>query len=159
MKVLVTQLCPTLCDFMDITYQAPLSVEFSRQEHWSGLPFPSPGDLSDLGIAALQANSLPTEPPGKKKNVLYIPGHSPCTLQKCLFLCLCFPLDYRLWEVRNLFSSPVTSSAFIINPWYKKFHFISMFMQTRKRVEERTKEQTEGKMNNFFRGLKRLFRI
>ena len=69
MKVLVTQLCPTLCDLMDITYQAPLSMEFSRQEHWSGLPFPSPGDLPDLGIKprslALQADSLPSEPPGK----------------------------------------------------------------------------------------------
>ena len=44
--VLVTQLCPTLCDSMDyIARQAPLSMEFSRQEYWSGLPFPSPGDL------------------------------------------------------------------------------------------------------------------
>ena len=57
MKVLVTQLCPTLCDLMDITYQAPLFMEFSRQEHWSGLPFPSPGTLSDLGTATLQVDS------------------------------------------------------------------------------------------------------
>ena len=33
-----------------ITHQAPLSMEFSRQEYWSGLPFPTPGDLSDPGI-------------------------------------------------------------------------------------------------------------
>ena len=33
-----------------IVYQAPLSMEFPRQEYWSGLPFPSPGDLPDLGI-------------------------------------------------------------------------------------------------------------
>ena len=39
-------------------------MEFSRQEHWSGLPFPSPGDIPDPGIEALQA-SLPSEPPGK----------------------------------------------------------------------------------------------
>ena len=43
--------------------------EFSRQEYWSGLPFPSPGDLPDPGIdprsAALPADALPTEPPGK----------------------------------------------------------------------------------------------
>ena len=42
---------------------------FSRQEHWSGLPFPSPGDLPDPGIEPaspeLQADSLPSEPPGK----------------------------------------------------------------------------------------------
>ena len=46
--------------------QAPLSMEFSRQEHWSGLPFPSPGDLPTPGIEpgspALQADSLPFEP-------------------------------------------------------------------------------------------------
>ena len=45
---------------------------FSRQEYWSGLPFPSPGDLADPEIEprspALQANSLPAEPPGKPKN-------------------------------------------------------------------------------------------
>ena len=49
--------------------QAPLSIEFSRQEYWSGLPFPSAGDLPDPGIQlmspALQADSLPSEPPGK----------------------------------------------------------------------------------------------
>ena len=52
-----------------VAYQAPLSMEFSRQEYWSGLPFPSPGDLPDLGIEpgspSLQADSLPSEPPEK----------------------------------------------------------------------------------------------
>ena len=51
-----------------VIHQAPLSMEFCRQEYWSGLPFPSPGDLSDPGIEprspALQADSSPTEPPG-----------------------------------------------------------------------------------------------
>ena len=42
-KVLVTQLCPTLCDPIDcIVHQAPPSTKFSRQEYWRGLPFPSP---------------------------------------------------------------------------------------------------------------------
>ena len=49
--------------------QAPLSMEFFRQEYWSGLPFPSPGDLPHPGIESrspvLQADSLPSEPPGK----------------------------------------------------------------------------------------------
>ena len=44
-------------------------MEFSRQEYWSGLPFPSPGDLPDPGIKprspALQADALPSEVPGK----------------------------------------------------------------------------------------------
>ena len=52
--------------------QAPLSMGFSRQEHWSGLPFPSPRDLPDLGMElgspALQADSLPSEPPGSPRN-------------------------------------------------------------------------------------------
>ena len=45
----VTQLCPTLCDPMDCN-QVPPSMGFSRQEYWSGLPFPSPEDLPDPGI-------------------------------------------------------------------------------------------------------------
>ena len=68
-KVLVTQLCLTLSTPWTVTHQAPLSTGFSRQEHWSGLPFPSPGDLPDPGIKprspTLQADSLPSEPPGK----------------------------------------------------------------------------------------------
>ena len=50
-------------------YQAPPSVGFSRQEHWNGLPFPSPRDLPDPGTeprsSALQADALTSEPPGK----------------------------------------------------------------------------------------------
>ena len=52
-----------------VAYQAPPSMEFSRQEYWSGLPFPSPGDLSDPGIKprspTLQADALQSEPLGK----------------------------------------------------------------------------------------------
>ena len=57
-----------------VAYQAPLSMGFSRQEYWSGLPFPSPGDLPDPGIEpvslALQADDLPTELCGKHFSVL-----------------------------------------------------------------------------------------
>ena len=67
-KVLLAQSCPTLCDPMDCS-QGPLSMGFTRQEYWSVLPFPSPGDLPDTGIKpgspALQAGSLASEPPGK----------------------------------------------------------------------------------------------
>ena len=53
-------------------HQAPLSMEFSRQEYWSGLPFLSSRDLSNPGIkprsSTLQADSLPPEPQGKPKN-------------------------------------------------------------------------------------------
>ena len=62
-------LCLTVCDPMDCIHQAPLSMEFFRHEYWSGLPFPSPGDLSDPGIeprsSSLQADSLWTDSPGK----------------------------------------------------------------------------------------------
>ena len=65
----VAQSCPTLCNPWTVAYQAPLSMGFSRQECWSGLPFPSPGDLPDPGIKpwspALRADALPSEPPGK----------------------------------------------------------------------------------------------
>ena len=45
--------CPTLCDSMDCSPLAPLSMEFSRQEYWSRLPFPSPGDLPDFHISCI----------------------------------------------------------------------------------------------------------
>ena len=65
--------CLYLCDSMDcITHQAPLSVEFSRQEYWSGLPFLTPGDLPSPGIEPMSLQSpvwasstLTTAPPGK----------------------------------------------------------------------------------------------
>ena len=69
---LVTKSCPTLVTPWTIACQSPLSMGFSRQDHWSGSPFPSPGDLSDLGIEprspALQADFLPTEPQGKPQS-------------------------------------------------------------------------------------------
>ena len=65
----VAQLCLTLVTPRTVACQAPLSMEFFRQEYWSGLPFPPPGNLPDPGIEhippALQAGSLPSEPPGK----------------------------------------------------------------------------------------------
>ena len=68
------QSCLTLCDPMDyIAYQAPLSIEFSRQEYWGGLPCPPPGDLSNPEIEtrspALWVDSSASEPPGKPKNI------------------------------------------------------------------------------------------
>ena len=67
-KELVAQLYRALCDPM-----APLSLEFSRQEYWRGLPFPPSEDLPDPGIKprspALQADSLPSEPPRKQRKI------------------------------------------------------------------------------------------
>ena len=54
---------------MDLSHQAPMSMEFSRQEHWNGLPSPFTGDLLDPRTEptapAFQADSLPSEPPGE----------------------------------------------------------------------------------------------
>ena len=64
---LVAKSCPTLATPWTAACQVPLG--FPRQEYWSGLPFPSSGDLPNPGIEsgspALPADSLPTEPPGK----------------------------------------------------------------------------------------------
>ena len=64
-----------------MAFQAPLSMGFPRQEYWSGLPFPSPGELLTEGLnqcllyyrqsPALQADSLLTEPPGKFHSQTY----------------------------------------------------------------------------------------
>ena len=67
-KVLTVQLCPTLCDPMNTRLLCPWN---SRQEYWSRLPFPSPGDLPDPGIetrsSILQADTSTSEPPGKTR--------------------------------------------------------------------------------------------
>ena len=66
-----------------IACQPPLSMGFSRQEYWNGLPFPSPGDLSnpriELGYPALQAYSLPSEPPGKPSQLVLVVKNPPVT--------------------------------------------------------------------------------
>ena len=68
MCVLVTQLCPLFETPQTVACQASLYMEFSRQEYWSGLPFPSPEELPNPGIEpwspASQADSLPFEPQG-----------------------------------------------------------------------------------------------
>ena len=82
-KVLVSQLCPALWDPMDcVAHQAPLPMEFSKQEYWSGLPFPFSGSLPYPGIEpespALQADSLPSKPPRKPPLVFFISLSKHC---------------------------------------------------------------------------------
>ena len=67
----VAQSCPNLVTTWTVAHQAPPSMGFSRQEYWSGLPFPSPGDLPNPGIEPgspgspkLQVDALPSEAPG-----------------------------------------------------------------------------------------------
>ena len=65
--------CPTLAIPWTVAYQVPMSMGFSREEYWSRLPFPFPGELPDPGIEpgspALQADSLPTKLWGKPREV------------------------------------------------------------------------------------------
>ena len=60
-----------------VAHHASLSMGFSRQEYWSGLPFPSPGDLPDPGIKPkspiLEVDALTSEPPGKLFSCLLVP--------------------------------------------------------------------------------------
>ena len=69
--ILEISVCSLSCVQPFVAHQVPQSIEFFRQEYWSGLSFPSPGDLPhpliEPGSPTLQADSLPTEPPGKKK--------------------------------------------------------------------------------------------
>ena len=69
---LVAKLCPSFATPWTVAHQAPLSMGFSRQEYWSGLSFPPPGDLPDPGMEptslmcpALAGGFFTTEPPGK----------------------------------------------------------------------------------------------
>ena len=68
-KVLVTQFVQIFMTPWIITHQAPLPMKIFRQEYWSGLPFPSPGDLPHPGSKPrspeMQTNSLPSETQGK----------------------------------------------------------------------------------------------
>ena len=69
MKERVGQSCQIFVTPCTVACQVPLSFEFSRQEYWRGLPFPSPGDGPNPVIkprpSALQADSLPSEPPSE----------------------------------------------------------------------------------------------
>ena len=80
------QSCLTVCDPMDCSPPGSLSMEFSKQEYWSELPFPNPGDLPNPGIESrsptLQTDSLPPEPQGKPKNT----GVDSLSLLQWIFL-------------------------------------------------------------------------
>ena len=69
MKERFAQSCQIFVTPWTVACQVPLSLEFSRQEYWKGLPFPSPGDVPNPEIkprsSALQADSLPSEPPNE----------------------------------------------------------------------------------------------
>ena len=122
----VTQSCPTLCNAVDCSSpQAPLSMGFSRQEYWSGLPFPSPGDLSNPGIEprspALQAGSLTSERPGK-----------PTTLKSGL---INFFTSIHMWKCKYIIKEKCQGVLVLNLPtynalWYFLSCSISLFKNT-----------------------------
>ena len=85
-KVLVTHSCLTFCNLMTVARQAPLSMEFSRQEYWSGQPFPFPGDFltQGLNLSLLHCRQIlyPLTQPRKPK-LMYLKYNS-LQLQKVL---------------------------------------------------------------------------
>ena len=79
-----------------VACQGPLSMEFSRQEYWSGYLFPSPGDLSNPGIEprspTLQADSLPSELPGRQQRYWFL---KKSCLQRFHLVFQCFSLKWQ----------------------------------------------------------------
>ena len=83
-----------------VAHQAPPSMGFSRQEYWSGLPFPSPGDLPDPGteprFSALQADALTSEPPGKTTVKKALTSNiRPLTFARCYLGCFRTLLSFK----------------------------------------------------------------
>ena len=93
-----------------VAYQAPPSMGFSRQDNWSGLPCPPPGNLPDPGMEPgspyWQANSLPSEPPGKPYKECYFDS---CFVWKSFAVTLKMPL--LIPKKVSLFSFPTSSST------------------------------------------------
>ena len=99
-------------------YQAPPSMEFSRQEYWSGVPFPSPRDLPNPGIKprspALQADALTSEPPGKPQlNSIVGPYWRHCCLDRIIWK---GNARRFLTSSSHLFSGPQSNTSFPGSP-------------------------------------------
>ena len=107
----------------NVSCQAPLSMRFSRQAYWSGLPCPSSGNLSKLRIEprspALQADSLPSDPPGKPifiYNTYYITHVLYGTFYRTLCWWICFILRYSPHTVK--FTILMYSSMSLTNVYH-----------------------------------------
>ena len=106
-----------------VAHQASLSMGFSRQEDWSGLPCPPPGDLPNPGIKlrspALQVDSLPSEPPGMPINNVRLKENSKALFDR---LCLVCPTEQNdsetAWSI---------TQYFLIKYWSGLFHHVSCF--------------------------------
>ena len=93
---LVTKLCPILATPWEVAHQTPLSMEFPRQEYWSELLFPSPGDFLDPGIErsspALAGGFFTTEPSGKPNFRM----RGTIVLLLNFLVVMCWALDFNI---------------------------------------------------------------
>ena len=113
---LVTKLCTILMTPWTVASQAPLSMGFSRQEHWSGLPFPSPRDLPNRGIEPRS--------PALQADFFYQVSYKGSLRKKVTQSCpvLCNPMDYTVHGIllaRILSWVPFPSPGDLPNPGIK----------------------------------------
>ena len=113
-----------------IAHQAPLSIGFSRQEYWSGLPFPFPGDLPNPRIKprspALHADALTSEPPGKPQPLLIKSTHNvPGTIQKYMVYITTFNIKViiPILEIKNWRSRRSTNLLIAAKIWTQGYDF------------------------------------
>ena len=137
----VAQSCLTLCDPWTVAYQAPLSMGFSRQEYWSGLPFPSPGDLPDPGIKprspTLQVDALTSASPGKPQNQ----HGDPQNPQKALMAGTREQGDGVLWDqVREVNS--VWRRIWVCEHWVWLFFMFCHYSSIRNQILLKVAEKT-----------------
>ena len=137
-KVLVAQSCQTLCSPWTIARQATLSMEFPRQEYWSGQPFPSPGYLPNPGIEhrspTLQADSFPAEPQGKPKNI----GVGSLSLPQKIFTTQ--ELNWGLLHCRwILYQVSCQGSPFLLPCVLNLFIYLSTYINKFKKWDDKTK--------------------
>ena len=106
-----------------VARHAPLSMEFSRQEYWSGLPLPSPRDFPNPGIEqgspALQADPLPSEPPGKPYLYRFTYSGVPYKLKHTIFILLYLLLSLSIMFSRFIhITACVTISLLLLTEYY-----------------------------------------
>ena len=110
-----------LCALWTVAHQAPLSMGLSRQKYWSGLPFPSPGDLPDPGMepaslmSPTSAGSLPVEPPEKPIVVLQC-----CVNFYCIAKWFGHTYRYIASLVAQMVKNLLAVQEILFSPWVKK---------------------------------------
>ena len=125
-----------------VAYQTPPSMGFSRQQYWSGLPFPSPGDLPNPGMEpgspALQADALPSEPRGKSlynMNSIVFTSQCHCVSKR--------PIDLSISQVKVVNKASVSCGA-------TSSYLIYMYSKLRKEMREKKRQKNVWKCNSIY---------